>query len=302
MASQRDIEATYNYMDEVFRLYLGDFGDISCALYNGDPTMTLEAAQRAKHSWILDGIRFSAGQRILDIGCGWGPMLHAIRARGGIGLGLTLSSAQASACRAAGFDVLVKDCKTATVDELGTFDGVACVGALEHLCSKEEFLQGKQDAIYDRFFAFCASVLPPRGRLFVQCMTWGKTVPPVSGIDVNAPKFSDAWLLGHVEKIYPGSWPANGLEHVQRCAAPYFNFVSENNGRRDYIRTMHAWGDARRRAPRATKLRLMAKLLPLYATDREFRYKVASLRNACNRLCFERELMSHQRIFFEKRA
>jgi hypothetical protein len=78
--------------------------------------------------------------------------------------------------------------------------------------------------------------------------------------------------------------------------------VSENNGRLDYIRTMRAWGDARRSAPRIKKLLLNAKLLPRLVTDQDFRYKVTSLRNGCNRLCFEREFTSHQRLVFERCA
>jgi cyclopropane-fatty-acyl-phospholipid synthase len=42
MATREEIEATYNYMDKVFRVSLGENGDITCALYNGDFSKTLE--------------------------------------------------------------------------------------------------------------------------------------------------------------------------------------------------------------------------------------------------------------------
>jgi cyclopropane-fatty-acyl-phospholipid synthase len=48
MATQQDIEATYDYMDEIFRLSFGDHGDITCTLYNGDFSKTLEQAQDDK--------------------------------------------------------------------------------------------------------------------------------------------------------------------------------------------------------------------------------------------------------------
>ena len=42
---------------------------------------TLDEAQRAKHEYILKGINFKKGDRVLDIGCGWGPMLQAVLAK-----------------------------------------------------------------------------------------------------------------------------------------------------------------------------------------------------------------------------
>jgi cyclopropane-fatty-acyl-phospholipid synthase len=41
MATQQEMEATYNYMDEIFRLSLGETGDLSCAMYKGDFSKTL---------------------------------------------------------------------------------------------------------------------------------------------------------------------------------------------------------------------------------------------------------------------
>src|SRR6266704_2657599 len=88
MATREEIEATYNYMDEVFRVSLGEHGDVTCALYNGDFTKTLKQAQQDKHDYILDAIHFNSGSRVLDIGCGWGPMLKAVKERGGLAIGL----------------------------------------------------------------------------------------------------------------------------------------------------------------------------------------------------------------------
>src|SRR5258708_1161693 len=99
MATRQQMDATYNYMDDIFRLSLGETADITCALYNGDFSKTLEQAQRDKHDYILDTMHFREGSRLLDIGCGWGPMLEAAKERGGHGIGLTLSAKHAEACR-----------------------------------------------------------------------------------------------------------------------------------------------------------------------------------------------------------
>ena len=87
MASQEDIGLTYNWIDELFRLSIGDTGDYTGAFYQGDFTKTLDEAQAAKRAHILDGVGFEEGDRILDIGCGWGPMLAEARSRGGTAVG-----------------------------------------------------------------------------------------------------------------------------------------------------------------------------------------------------------------------
>ncbi len=151
MANKQDIEETYDYMDVIFRSTMGENGDITCALYNGDFSKSLEQAQKDKHVYILDAIRFKPGSRVLDIGCGWGPMLKAVTERGGHAVGLTLSTKQAEACTRSGFEVYLQDWNEITGTTFGTFDGIISVGAFEHFCSKEEYLAGKQDAIYEQF-------------------------------------------------------------------------------------------------------------------------------------------------------
>jgi cyclopropane-fatty-acyl-phospholipid synthase len=46
MATQQEMEATYNYMDEIFRLSLGETGDLTCAMYDGDFSKTLAMNQQ----------------------------------------------------------------------------------------------------------------------------------------------------------------------------------------------------------------------------------------------------------------
>jgi cyclopropane-fatty-acyl-phospholipid synthase len=82
MSTQRQVDKTYNYIDEIWRLSLGSNADITCALYDGDYSKTLEEAQAAKHMYILKSIKFKPGVKILDIGCGWGPLLKAIHDAG----------------------------------------------------------------------------------------------------------------------------------------------------------------------------------------------------------------------------
>src|SRR6201997_3168396 len=102
MADRRDADFTYSLTDRVIRLSLGELPDFSGAKFDGDFSLTLEQAQRRKHDYVAEQIGIGPGRRLLDLGCGWGPLLAYARARGGTGVGVTLSSAQLTACRRPG--------------------------------------------------------------------------------------------------------------------------------------------------------------------------------------------------------
>ena len=297
MASQEQIEKTYDYMDKVLRRALGECFDLSGAFYDGDYSLSLEQAQRAKHDYVLSSINFKAGARVLDIGCGWGPMLAAIRAQGGRGIGITLSAVQAKACGRNGLDAHVKDWKSMSVNDYGHFDAIVSIGAFEHFCSVEEYRLGNQDEVYGRFFNLCRELLPPRGRLYLQTMVWDKA-SPYEVISLKAPKGQDAHLLALLQKFYPGSWLPYGEEQICRNAGG-FSLISANSGRRDYIQTMEAWNQ-RKIWRQALHPRLLTDLAMRYATSRDFRYQLSSLRRSLNRRCFERGIWDHKRMLFEK--
>lgn len=305
MATQQDIEAIYDWVDFFHTRRLGEYADFTCALFDGDFTKTLDQAQRDKHDWILKNIKFRKGNRVLDIGSGWGPMLNAIRQRGGTGLGLTLSRAQERYCKSKRLDVRLLDYKKADLKQLGKFDCVVSVGSLEAYCSIEEFKAGKQDQIYREFFDFCASLLPKGGRLFVQTMTWGKRVFDPDKLTPDAPPHSPEGILYRLTKFYPGSWLPSGLQQMIDTASHRFKFISSKNGRLDYIETLTRWGNSTRNLftlknfpPSLWKA---ITLIPRYITDSDFRVQMSSLRHNDQQECFFQEIMSHERMFFEKK-
>lgn len=304
MADRDDIDFTYSLTDRVFRLSMGELADFSGAKYDGDFSMTLEQAQRRKHEYIAEQVGIGPGTRVLDLGCGWGALLDFVRRRGGVGVGVTLSSAQMAACVRHGLDVHMVDARQITNEHFGRFDAVASLGAFEHFCSPRDYLDGHQDDLYEAIFARIGSLLPDGGRLYLQTMVYGRNMVPaeqaIAALDVLPPEHSDAWYLALLARQFPGSWLPFGQEQVIRCAEPHLRLLSSTSGRLDYIETINQW-NARigKRSLRKSLLKL--QLVPRWLTSSNFRLAFTSGVSA-NKVCFERELLDHYRLIFQKTA
>ena len=146
MADRKDLEFTYSLIDRIFRLSLGELADFSGAKYDGDFSLTLEEAQRRKHDYVAEQIGIGPGRRVLDLGCGWGPLLDFVRARG-------RERARRHAVLRAGRGVPAQRPRRPPLrraaphrDTFGPFDAVASLGAFEHFCSpRASYAAGRQD-------------------------------------------------------------------------------------------------------------------------------------------------------------
>jgi cyclopropane-fatty-acyl-phospholipid synthase len=300
MASRADLDFTYSLIDRIFRLSLGELADFSGAKYDGDFSLTLEEAQNRKHEYVAEQIGIEPGRRVLDLGCGWGPLLNFIRECGADGVGVTLSSAQFAACRRHGLDVHLEDARAVTRETFGPFDAVASLGAFEHFCSPEDYEAGRQDDVYRGLFANVADPLPANGRFYLQTMVFGPNMIPIDEVDINAPRDSDAWYVALMGRQFPGSMLPFGSEQIIRCAEPHFRLVSSESGRLDYIETIKQWRK-RFAQPSLKKTLLKARLVPRWLTSADFRLAFTSGVSA-NSVCFERQLLEHYRLVFEKVA
>lgn len=300
MASKGELDFTYSTIDEIFRLSMGETGDYSGAKYDGDFSMSLEAAQKSKHKFIADSLNIKKDSKVLDMACGWGPFCNYIKYdRGANVMGLTLSEGQAKACQKNGLNVLVQDCRYVKPSDYGTFDAISCIGGLEHFCSVEEWQAGKQEQVYSDFFKTIYDLLPKGGRFYMQTMTFSKNMIDFKDFDLNAPKDSAAYVCALMVKEFPGSWLPYGPEMVIRNAEPHFKLISQSSGRLDYIETIGQWRK-RFRKFNLKKYLLFLSLIPKYLTDKEFKHQVAVFRTSPNRVCFEQEIMDHYRLVFEK--
>src|SRR3954452_21171368 len=96
---KRSVRHHYDLPPEFFRLFLGETLTYSCAIFSRGAT-TLEEAQRTKLDLVCTKLGLNPGQRVLDVGCGWGSwVLHAAQEYGVNVTGITLSEPQAQIAR-----------------------------------------------------------------------------------------------------------------------------------------------------------------------------------------------------------
>lgn len=128
----RDIHFHYDRSNDFYRLFLDPRMVYSCAYYRS-PGVGLEEAQRAKLDHICRKLDLAPGDRLLDIGCGWGALIgYAAEHFGAVATGCTLSRAQYEFASARlGNHAVVLDCDYRTVR--GSFDKIVSVGMFEHV-------------------------------------------------------------------------------------------------------------------------------------------------------------------------
>ena len=135
--SQRNVAHHYDISDDLYRLFLDRDMQYSCAYFR-DRDMTLEQAQEAKKAHIAAKLRLEPGQRVLDIGCGWGGMALTLARDHGVHVtGVTLSRNQLETARRRARDEGLADrtdfrlLDYRKLDE--RFDRIVSVGMLEHV-------------------------------------------------------------------------------------------------------------------------------------------------------------------------
>ena len=133
------IQYHYDVSNEFYQLWLDERMVYSCAYFT-DPAENIDSAQRRKLDYICRKLRLRPGERLLDIGCGWGALImHAAQHYGVDALGITLSEKQLALAKeriaAAG---LADRCRVQlldyrNVDESQPFDKLVSIGMVEHV-------------------------------------------------------------------------------------------------------------------------------------------------------------------------
>lgn len=222
----RDAEAIHHHYDVSNAFYewvLGPSMTYTCAVYPS-PDATLEAAQENKYRLIFEKLRLQPGDRLLDVGCGWGGMVRYAARRGVRAIGATLSAEQAKwAQKAIEDDGLtdlaeVRHSDYRDVPETG-FDAVSSIGLTEHIGVKN----------YPAYFGFLKSKLRTGGLLLNHCITRrdNKSTPFAGG-------FTDRYVFPDGELTGSGRI----ITEIQEVG---LEVLHEENFRHHYAMTLRDW-------------------------------------------------------------
>ncbi|HLI23934.1 MAG TPA: class I SAM-dependent methyltransferase [Acidimicrobiales bacterium] len=156
----------YDVSNEFFSIVLGPSMTYSCAVWS-DPAGTLEEAQAAKYELVCAKLGLQAGDRLLDVGCGWGGMVcHAARRHGAAAVGITVSRRQQEwGLRAVGKESLDGKVEIRLQDyretDDGPYDAISSIGMSEHVGRSR----------LSTYFNQLHRLLRPGGRLLNHCIT-----------------------------------------------------------------------------------------------------------------------------------
>jgi cyclopropane-fatty-acyl-phospholipid synthase len=226
----------YDVSNRFYEMVLGPSMAYTCAVY---PTAdaTLEEAQAEKFDLVCRKLDLKPGQRLLDVGCGWGSMVrHAAREYGVHALGVTLSREQAAWAKEAidrerlGDLAEVRHLDYRDVLDSG-FDAISSIGLTEHIGVRN----------YPAYFRFLRDHLRPEGRLLNHCITRAHNRREDTGPFIDRYVFPDGELTGsgtiiteaqdaglevmHEENLRQhyaltlAGWCRNLVEHWDECVA-----------------------------------------------------------------------------------
>ena len=222
----RDAEAIHHHYDVSNRFYelvLGPSMTYTCAVFTR-PDASLEEAQWEKYDLIARKLDLRPGQRLLDVGCGWGGMVrHAAREYGVRALGVTLSREQATWAQQAVKEQRLDDLVEIRhqdyrhVVESG-FDAVSSIGLTEHIGVRN----------YPAYFRFLKDKLVPGGRVLNHSITRHNNVATRTGAFIDRYVFPDGELIGSGRIVTDAQDAGLEVQHVE-------------NLRLHYARTLAAW-------------------------------------------------------------
>lgn len=222
----RDAEAIHHHYDVSNRFYewvLGPSMTYTCACYP-DAGSTLEQAQDNKYRLVFEKLRLKPGDRLLDVGCGWGGMVRYAARRGVCAVGVTLSQEQALwGQKAIAEQGLAESAEIRHGDyrdvREGGFDAVSSIGLTEHIGV----------ANYPSYFRFLQSKLRTGGLLLNHCIT-----RPTNRGAAAAKAFIDRY-------VFPDGELTGSGRIITEMQDAGLEVVHEENLRRHYAMTLRDW-------------------------------------------------------------
>jgi cyclopropane-fatty-acyl-phospholipid synthase len=221
LRARRNVAHHYDLSDALYELFLDPQRQYSCA-YFAEPGLDLEEAQRAKMQLIVDKLLLAPGQKVLDIGCGWGGLAAYLASQGTVRVrGLTLSNEQHRyaqvAARKAGLDDRLSFALEDYRHDKGLYDRIVSVGMFEHVGIN----------YYDEYFAKLKDLLSADGVALLH--TIGRT---------DGPSITDSFIRKY---IFPGGYIPALSEVVTAIERSGLIITDIEVLRLHYADTLRAW-------------------------------------------------------------
>ncbi len=224
--SRRNIAFHYDLGNNFYREWLDQSMTYSSAVY-ATGAETLEQAQAEKYARMADKIALKPGDRVLEIGCGWGGFAELAAQRGAFVTALTLSKEQkayaearlAAAGLADRVEVRLQDYRDVT----GQFDGIVSI----------EMIEAVGEAYWPAYFDTLHRVLKPGGRAALQAIT---LEPARFEAYRRSPDFIQRY-------IFPGGMLPTIERLQQESARAGLAWEGLETYGRDYARTLKLWGE-----------------------------------------------------------
>jgi cyclopropane-fatty-acyl-phospholipid synthase len=163
--SRKNIHAHYDLGNDFYRLWLDPSWTYSSAVFAGDLTQSLAAAQARKYQRIIDQLGLRAGDRVLEIGCGWGGFAEHAAQRGIHVHGVTVSVAQLQVAQQRlaqqGLQALAQVELRDYRDIDGQYDAVVSI----------EMFEAVGEKFWPEYFSTVAARLRPKGKALIQSIT-----------------------------------------------------------------------------------------------------------------------------------
>jgi len=228
----QQVQAHYDLSNDFFRLFLGPTMMYTCAYFERDD-MTLEEAQVAKIKLALDKCDLAPGQRLLDIGCGWGvTIIHAVEDYGVRGVGVTLSGEQLEYAEAHSRHLAGQ----AEFRLQGWEEFDESVDRIVVICATEHFREER----YAAFFEKCHRLLPARAPLLVQAIVFPEyETQQEKGLSWTQEDILFAKFIQR--KIFPGGQLRSPSVLCRYANAAGFRTKSVQSLQPHYARTLDCW-------------------------------------------------------------
>lgn len=228
--SQKNIHAHYDLGNTFYRLWLDDTMNYSAAIFNGNLTQPMAQAQATKVRRALTEAGVKAGDRVLEIGCGWGALAEMCCIEFDASVtGVTLSTEQLAYARDRMTRLGVADRADLRLQDYRDIDDAP----FDAICSIE-MVEAVGQAYWPTYFASLAKLLKTGGKACVQSIVIDDAL-----FDryVHSTDFIQQY-------IFPGGCLPCPREFRAQAAAAGLEVVNEYAFGHDYAETLKRWRDA----------------------------------------------------------